>query len=144
MQHRKGQTIATIVKKAASRTPRIKESVQPAGPVIEPDELKDRIYASLDGDKAEELLVIPLAGRSALADYMIIASGTSTRQVASMADHLREVMQKLGLKPPRMEGMREANWVVVDAGDVIVHLFRPEVRSFYNLEKMWVIEPDAS
>ena len=107
---------------------------------VTPDELKDHICASLEGDKAQELLVIPLAGRSALADYMILASGTSTRQVASMADHLREVMQKLGLRPPRTEGMREANWVVVDAGDVIVHLFRPEVRQFYNLEKMWVID----
>jgi ribosome-associated protein len=92
-------------------------------------------------------VLIPLIGRSALADYMIIASGRSTRQVAAMADHLREVSAKLGLKPPRVEGKTEANWVIVDTGDVIVHLFRPEVRTFYNLERMWVADqpetPDA-
>ncbi len=137
-------TIATIVKKAVPRISRAAGPVQPPANTITPDELKDRIYASLDSDKAQELLVIPLAGRSALADYMILASGTSTRQVAAMADHLREVMQKLGLRPPRTEGMREANWVVVDAGDVIVHLFRPEVREFYNLEKMWVLDDPAA
>ena len=102
--------------------------------------IKDRILQSLEDDKGEEIVVIPLAGRSALADYMIIATGRSTRQVAAMAGHLREVAQKLGLKTPRLEGVTEANWVVVDAGDVIVHLFRPEVRSFYNLEKMWLPE----
>jgi ribosome-associated protein len=98
------------------------------------------VIASLEDDKAEDVIIIPLTGRSPLADYMVIASGRSSRQVAAMANHLREHARKLGLKPPRVEGMTEANWVIVDTGDVIVHLFRPEVRSFYNLEKMWVAD----
>ncbi len=113
---------------------------------IDPEKIRDAILSSLEDDKAEEIIVIPLIGRSALADFMIIASGRSTRQVASMADHIRETAAKLGLRPPRVEGKTEANWVIVDTGDIIVHLFRPEVRSFYNLEKMWLAngEPEAT
>ena len=110
-----------------------------------PDDIKDLIVRSLEDDKGEEIVVIPLAGRSALADYMVIVSGRSTRQVAAMAQHLRESLHKRGLMA-RVEGLTEANWVVVDSGDVIVHLFRPEVRGFYNLEKMWLadLEPDET
>ncbi len=84
--------------------------------------------------------MIDLAGKSTLGDYMIIASGTSGRQLGAMSEHLRELMQQSGLGKPRIEGATEANWVVVDTGDVIVHLFRPEVRAFYNLEKMWQVD----
>ncbi len=123
------------------KTPRRKPAVITAQSDIGPDEIRNRIVGSLEDDKGEEIVVIPLIGRSALADYMVIVSGRSTRQVSAMADHLRESLGKMGIKV-RLEGMAEANWVIVDAGDVIVHLFRPEVRGFYNLEKMWLADLD--
>lgn len=95
------------------------------------------VQRSLDDDKAEEVAVIDMAGKSAIADFMVIATGRSSRHVASMAEHLRErVKPEIGHAPP-IEGMTQGDWVLLDAGDVVVHLFRPEVRSFYNLEKMW-------
>jgi ribosome-associated protein len=95
------------------------------------------ILASLDDDQAIETVSIPLAGKSAIADYMVIASGRSSRQVSSMAQKLAEKIKAFRHQSPRIEGMQTADWVLLDAGDVIVHLFRPEVRSFYNLERMW-------
>ncbi len=101
------------------------------------------VLRSLDDDKAVETVSIPLAGKSNIADYMVIASGRSTRQVASMADKLTErIKRELG-RSVRVEGLPVADWVLIDAGDVIVHLFRPEVRSFYNLERMWAFEESA-
>ena len=105
--------------------------------------MKALVIKSLEDDKAEEIVIIPLTGRSALADYMVIASGRSTRQVAAMAEHLRDYIGKAGQRA-RVEGVAEANWVVVDSPDVIVHLFRPEVRAFYNLEKMWLADIDET
>ncbi len=99
--------------------------------------LHSLILASLDDDQAVETVSIPLAGNSSIADYMVIASGRSTRQVASMASKLAERVKAETGRPTRIEGLPTADWVLIDAGDVIVHLFRPEVRSFYNLEKMW-------
>ncbi|MEH3108309.1 MAG: ribosome silencing factor [Sphingomonas fennica] len=93
--------------------------------------------ASLDDDQALETVSIPLAGKSSFADYMVIASGRSTRQVASMAAKLAERIKAETGRSVRTEGLPTADWVLIDAGDVIVHLFRPEVRSFYNLERMW-------
>ena len=87
--------------------------------------------------RAIEVVSIPLAGKSAIADYMVIASGRSSRQVASMAQKLSEKIKAFRHQSPRIEGMQTADWVLLDAGDVIIHLFRPEVRSFYNLERMW-------
>jgi ribosome-associated protein len=95
------------------------------------------VLASLDADQAEETVSIPLAGKSSLADYMVVASGRSTRQVASMAQKLAEKIKAEFGRPARIEGLPTADWVLIDAGDVIVHLFRPEVRSFYNIERMW-------
>ncbi|MBL8707123.1 MAG: ribosome silencing factor [Rhodospirillales bacterium] len=95
------------------------------------------IEKSLDDDKGEDIVVIDLHGKSDIADFMIIASGRSSRQVASMADHLRERIKAAGHPAPRVEGLTQGDWVLVDAGDVVVHVFRPEVRGFYNLEKMW-------
>lgn len=92
---------------------------------------------SLDDDQAVEPVSIPLAGKSTIADHMVIASGRSTRQVASMANKLSEKIKAEFNRSPRIEGLPTADWVLIDAGDVIVHLFRPEVRSFYNLERMW-------
>jgi len=105
-----------------------------------PDEveaLHRLVLSSLDDDQAVDTISIPLAGKSSIADHMVIASGRSTRQVASMAAKLAEKIKgELG-RTTRIEGLPTADWVLIDAGDVIVHLFRPEVRSFYNLERMW-------
>ncbi|WP_066798338.1 ribosome silencing factor [Sphingomonas soli] len=95
------------------------------------------ILASLDDDQAVETVSIPLAGKSSIADYMVVSSGRSTRQVASMANKLAEKIKAESGRSPRVEGLQTADWVLIDAGDVIIHLFRPEVRSFYNLERMW-------
>lgn len=95
------------------------------------------VLASLDDDQAVETVSIPLAGKSSIADYMVVASGKSTRQVASMAQKLAEKIKAEFGRSSRVEGLPNADWVLIDAGDVIVHLFRPEVRSFYNLERMW-------
>jgi ribosome-associated protein len=96
------------------------------------------ILASLEDDKAEEIVSIPLAGKSEMADHMVIASGRSSRQVAAISEKLADrLKQELGLIP-RVEGKDTGDWVLIDAGDVIVHVFRPEVREFYQLEKMWM------
>jgi ribosome-associated protein len=95
------------------------------------------VLRSLDDDQAQDVVTIPLTGKSNIADHMVIASGRSTRQVASMAQKLTQrIKQELG-RNVRIEGLPVADWVLIDAEDVIVHLFRPEVRSFYNLERMW-------
>jgi len=99
--------------------------------------LLQAVTGSLQGDKAEAIVVIELDGKSSIADYMVIASGRSQRHVAATAEHLVERLKAAGLKPVPSEGLRQGDWVLIDGGDVIVHLFRPEVRSFYNLEKMW-------
>ncbi|NBW04318.1 MAG: ribosome silencing factor [Alphaproteobacteria bacterium] len=92
---------------------------------------------SLEDDKAEDILTISLAGKSAMADYMVIASGSSSRQVAAMAEHLETKLKQQKVDILGLEGLRQADWVLLDANDVIVHLFRPEVREFYGLERMW-------
>ena len=102
-----------------------------------PEQLRDVALKVLSERQAEDIVTIPLAGRSSIADYVIIASGRAGRQVAAIADHLREAFFKLGMRQIRIEGLPEANWVLVDAGDVIVHLFRPEVRSYYDLDTIW-------
>ena len=101
------------------------------------------IKQSLDDDQAVEMISIPLAGKSSIADHMVIASGRSSRQVASMAAKLAERIKHEFKKSVRIEGLPTADWVLIDADDVIVHLFRPEVRSFYNLERMWAFGDDA-
>ena len=100
------------------------------------------VLSSLDDDQAVETVSIPLAGKSSIADYMVIASGRSSRQVASMAQKLAERIKQETGRIARIEGLPTADWVLIDAGDVVVHLFRPEVRSFYNLERMWGFEED--
>jgi ribosome-associated protein len=102
-----------------------------------PGSLHALVLQSLDDDQAQELVSIPLEGKSSIADHMIVASGRSTRQVAAMAQKLSERIKQGGFAPARIEGLPAADWVLIDAGDVVVHLFRPEVRSFYNLERMW-------
>jgi ribosome-associated protein len=104
--------------------------------------LLSAILASLDDDKAEDIVTIPLAGKSEMADHMVIATGRSSRQVAAISEKLADrLKQDLGLSV-RTEGKDLGDWVLIDAGDVIVHIFRPEVREFYQLEKMW--QPQAA
>ena len=105
-------------------------------PMSEAD-LHALVMDQLDEDQAQDVVSIPLEGKSSIADHMVIASGRSTRQVAAMAGKLAERLKAAGFGSPRIEGLPAADWVLIDAGDVVVHLFRPEVRSFYNLERMW-------
>jgi len=100
-------------------------------------ELLDFVLKQLDDDQAQDVVTIDLEGKSSIADYMVIASGRSTRQVASIAQKLGEKLKQNGYGPVKLEGLPAADWVLLDAGDIVVHLFRPEVRSFYNLERMW-------
>ena len=102
------------------------------------DELLQAILTSLDDDKAEEVVAIPLHGRSEMADYMVVCSGRSTRQVAAIADKLMDRLKQDHGVSCKVEGKETGDWVLIDAGDVIVHVFRPEVRDFYQLEKMWL------
>ena len=92
---------------------------------------------SLDDDKAEDVVVIDLRGKTSIGDYMIIASGRSQRHVTAVADHLIRNLKEAKASEVQTEGLSQGDWVLIDTGDVIVHLFRPEVREFYNLEKMW-------
>lgn len=101
------------------------------------DALHALILYQLDEDQAQETISIPLAGKSSIADHMVIASGRSTRHVSAIADKLAQRIKQEAGRSVRVEGLPNADWVLIDAGDVIVHLFRPEVRSFYNLERMW-------
>ena len=107
----------------------------------ESDALHALVMKSLDDNQAQDIVSIPLEGKSNIADYMVIAEGRSTRQVASMAQKLAENIKQAGGEA-RIEGLANADWVLIDAGDVIVHIFRPEVRSFYNLERMWAVGED--
>lgn len=99
--------------------------------------LLDLVLQQLDDYQAQDVISTPLEGKSSIADHMVIASGNSTRQVATMAQRLAEKIKQDGFGPVKLEGLPAADWVLIDAGDVVVHLFRPEVRSFYNLERMW-------
>ena len=101
------------------------------------DRLHALVLSQLDDDQAQEMVTIPLAGKSSIADHMVIASGRSSRQVASMATKLADKIKQEFGRIVRIEGLPVADWVLIDADDVIVHLFRPEVRTFYNLERMW-------
>jgi ribosome-associated protein len=117
----------------------------PAAPTepVDVEALHSLVMKSLDDDQAVEVVTIPLAGKSSIADHMVIASGRSTRQVASMANKLAEKIKKEFGRPVRIEGLPVADWVLIDADDVIVHLFRPEVRTFYNLERMWAFGDES-
>lgn len=99
--------------------------------------LIDLILDTLEDAKAEETVSVDIAGKSSLADHMVVTSGRSHRHVAAVADQVINALRDNGHGKPRVEGLTHADWVLVDAGDVIVHIFRPEVREFYNIEKMW-------
>lgn len=99
------------------------------------------VLASLEDSKAEDILSIDIRGKSSLGDFMVIASGRSHRHVAALSEHLKLALKENGFGTARIEGDGSADWILIDQGDVIVHIFRPEVREFYNLEKMWQL-PD--
>jgi ribosome-associated protein len=112
----------------------------PLSPVLA-GPLSDLILARLEDDKAQDVVFIDLKDKSSIADGMIVASGRSHRHVGAIADHLLRALKDLGYGRARVEGLPHCDWVLIDAGDMIVHLFRPEVRAFYNLEKIWSVEP---
>ena len=105
--------------------------------------LEEMLLAKLDDDKAQDVVFIDLKGKSPVADGMIVASGRSHRHVGAMADHLLRALKEEGYGKCRVEGLPHCDWVLIDTGDVIIHLFRPEVRQFYNIEKIWSVEPPA-
>ena len=103
---------------------------------------------SLDNDKGIDIVSIDLIGRSSIADYMVVVSGNTVRQVTAMANNLIKKYKEKGLRLPSPEGMSNGDWVLIDAKDILIHIFRPEVRDFYSLEKMWIkkqeeVSPDA-
>ena len=95
------------------------------------------VLAGLEDMKAEDSITINLSGKTSIGDYMVVASGRSQRHVGAVADHVIRNIETAGVPGVRVEGLRNCDWVLIDAGDVIVHVFRPEVRAFYSLEKMW-------
>jgi ribosome-associated protein len=103
--------------------------------------LRDALEKSLDADKAEDIVIIDLRGKVAYADWMIVATGLNSRHLQSMAQKCEDRMKELGYKGARFEGMTDGNWVIVDAEDVIIHLFRPAVRQFYKIEDLWQVGP---
>lgn len=102
--------------------------------------LEELVLARLDDDKAQDIVSIDLKHKSSVADRIIVASGRSHRHVGAMAEHLLRALKDAGFGRARVEGLPHCDWVLIDAGDVIVHLFRPEVRTFYNIEKIWAVE----
>ena len=131
------KTIVTQKKNRIGKDAAAQENLQAdnAGLIVENN--LQRVLSSLDDSKAEDVVTIDLRGRSPLADYMVIASGGSQRHVSALADHLLYAMKDCNKGQTRVEGLSECDWVLIDLGDIIVHLFRPETREFYNLEKMW-------
>jgi ribosome-associated protein len=146
-------------KKPAARKPASKKPAPEASAALTPrqkaaaaKETADRkkasamlalVMKSLDDDKAEDIVSIDLAGKTPIADYMVVASGRSARHVGAVADHLTRRLKEEGYGLAQVEGMTQGDWVLIDAGDVVIHVFRPEVRQFYRLEKMWAADIPA-
>jgi len=119
-------------------------SSRPAATAPAPDQdLLSRIQTSLDADKAEHIVTINLEGRSSVADALVIASGRSARHVSAIAENLARKLKDAGYGTRPVDGLAQGDWVLVDAGDVVVHIFRPEVRSYYDLEGMWSVREPA-
>ncbi|HSC59919.1 MAG TPA: ribosome silencing factor [Rhizomicrobium sp.] len=134
--------------KAKAKAKPVKKKIAPPAAKVEKQpraektqtELSALILKSLDDDKAEDIVTIDLEGRSSLADALVIATGRSSRHVASIAEHLARKLKEAGYGTRPIDGAAQGDWVLVDAGDVIVHVFRPEVRSYYDLEGMWSVD----
>jgi len=131
---RKAKPLTTVhIKGTAPRSlPRSKDTgVEAAARALQ------LVLGSLEDSKAEDIVTIDIAGKSALGDYMVVVSGRSNRHVSAIADHLITDLKDEGFGSPRVEGLETGDWVLIDTGDIIVHVFRPEIREFYNIEKMW-------
>ena len=135
----KGQKLRTATSRKAAKEPSPAQiaSVSLASRALQ------TILASLEDGKAEQIVSIDIQGKSSIADYMVIASGRSNRHVAAVSDQVITAIKEAGLGNPKVEGLEGADWVLLDCGDVIVHIFRQEVREFYKLEKMWTA-PDIA
>jgi ribosome silencing factor RsfS/YbeB/iojap len=127
---------------AAGPVPGTARAARAAAEASRLDQLQRVIVASLEDDKAENIVTIPLEGRAAFADRMVIATGLADRQIAAMATHLEEKLEQAGLTRIQIEGAGGSDWVLIDAGDIVVHLFKPEARTMYALERMWGRELD--
>ena len=114
-----------------------KKAKAPKAPLGMPEQLRDAALKVLDERKASDIVTINMMGRSAMADYAIIASGGSARALGALSEYLREAFFKLGVRKVRIEGLPQGDWVLIDVGDVLIHLFRPEVRTFYQIEDIW-------
>lgn len=133
-------TMAMQTQDAALRSPGRSAQPELSG-VPDADLVAKAVLVSLEDSKAEDIVTIDIRGKSSLADVMMVASGRSHRHVGAIADRLLNDLKEAGMADLRVEGLPHCDWVLVDAGDVLVHVFRPEVRGFYNLEKMWQVEP---
>jgi nicotinate (nicotinamide) nucleotide adenylyltransferase/ribosome silencing factor RsfS/YbeB/iojap len=131
----------TPISTAPTQPPQVASDIAP--PELTPDALKDLIVKSIDDDKGEDIVVVDLRGQSNITDFIVIATGRSARQVGAMADHLVRKLQPDMSFRMQVEGLPQGDWVLIDCGDAVVHLFRPEVRDFYAIEKMWGLEPPA-
>jgi ribosome-associated protein len=129
----KGTTLRTALRKKADPLP----SPVAVSRNDEASRAITTVLASLEDSKAENIVSIDIQGKSSLGDYMVVASGRSHRHVAAVADHLIKAIKDAGLGQARVEGLSGADWVLIDSGDIIVHVFRPEIREFYNIEKLW-------
>jgi ribosome-associated protein len=118
-------------------------AVRVTGDAAPVEALETLILNTLDEDKAEDVIAIDLRGKSSVTDTMIIASGRSARHVSALADHLLRAIKAADGYKARVEGQATNDWILIDIGDIVVHIFRPEVRTFYNLEKMWSVEPET-
>lgn len=116
------------------------EEDQQTRPLVGGTQLEELILARLDDDKAQDVVHIDLRDKSSVADAMVVASGRSHRHVGAMADHILRALKDAGYGRCQVEGMPQCDWVPIDAGDLIIHLFRPEVRAFYNIEKIWSVD----
>lgn len=126
------------------RTPGPHAAAPMTGTEADVDAATRLVLASLEDDKAEDIVAIDIRGKSSFADMLVVASGRSQRHVGAIAEHVTQKLKDAGVGPVRVEGLPNCDWVLVDAGDVIVHIFRPEVRSFYDIEKLWSREPAAA
>ena len=131
---KKGKTLTTVHTKGKAHVVVPKSPERGADAAARELEL---VLASLEDSKAEDIVTINIAGKSALGDYMVVVSGRSNRHVMAIADHLISDLKDEGLGNARVEGLEAGDWVLIDTGDIIVHVFRPEVREFYNIERMW-------
>jgi ribosome-associated protein len=127
------------MKRAPAATPAGETPRKAARPArgIDADAAARVVLSSLEDDKAEDILALDVRGKTSFADMLIVASGRSARHVGALADHIARKLKEAGVEQVNIEGLPHCDWVLVDAGDVVVHLFRPEVRSFYNIEKIW-------